>query len=111
MRLNRAVFVLLAFVLVSASCASMRGVSVGSDTASYAIDVTNSTARSADVYWSTGGDPKLLGSVGPGRKEHFIIAGATSTNVSVTARDASGRTLGPYSVVLAPGVTKAVTLR
>ena len=111
MRLTRSFLALIALILVSSSCASMRGVSVGSDTASYAIDVTNTTARSADVYWSAGGDPKLLGSVGPGRKEHFIIAGATSSNVSVTARDTSGRTLGPYSVLLAPGVTKAVTLR
>jgi len=112
MRLNRSFLgALMAIALLCSSCASMRGVSVGSETASYAVDVTNTTARSADVYWSTGGEPKLLGNVGPGRKEHFIIAGATSTNVSVTATDTSGRTLGPYSIVLAPGVTKAVTLR
>jgi hypothetical protein len=112
MRLNRSFLsTLLLLVTLSAACASTRSVSVGSEAATYSIEVLNSTGRSADVYWSTGGNPKLLGSVAPGRRERFIIAGATSSNVSVTATDTSGRTLGPYAVELQAGVTKSLTLR
>ena len=112
MRLNRSFLgALLLLVTLSSACASMRSVSVGSEGATYSIEVLNSTGRSADVYWSTGGNPKLLGSVGAGRRERFVIAGATSSSVSVTARDTSGRTLGPYNVDLQAGVTKSLTLR
>src|SRR6185369_11235830 len=93
-----AVFLMLLFV--SAGCASSRGVSVGSDTGNYAVDVTNQTSRAVDVYWSTGDEPKKLGNVAPGRKEHFIVAGAKSATVSITANDSGGRSFGPYAVVL-----------
>ncbi len=112
MRYNRSIFpVLLLLIIAIAGCASTRGVSVGSDTANYAIDVTNSTGSAVDVYWSAGGDPKMLGNVAPGRKEHFIVAGAKTTSISVTATNAAGRSLGPYAVVLEAGVSKAVTIR
>jgi hypothetical protein len=112
MRLNRSLLsAVLLLGILSSACASMRGVSVGSEAATYAIEVLNSTGRSAEVYWSAGGSPKLLGSVGAGRRERFIIAGATSSSVSVTAKDTSGRTLGPYNVDLQAGVTKSLTLR
>jgi hypothetical protein len=114
MRLTtRVLLALCALLLVAATgCASTRGVSVGTDTSgTYAIDVTNSSGSSVDVYWTSGGDPKMLGTVAAGRKEHFIIAGATSNLINVTATSSGGRSLGPYPVVLEAGVTKPVTIR
>lgn len=112
MRLKRSFLsVFLTLLFVSAGCASSRGVSVGSDTGNYGLDVTNTTARSVNVYWSTGNEPKMLGTVSAGRKEHFVVAGASSASIAITATDSSGRSLGPYPVVLQAGATKSVTIR
>ena len=111
MRLNRFLALLLLLVCTTAGCASSRGVSVGSDTGQYALDVTNTTGTAVDVYWSTGSEPKMLGNVAPGRKEHFIVAGAKSSTVSITAVSAGGKSMGPFPVVLEAGSTKSVTIR
>ena len=104
-----AIFLMLLFV--SAGCASSRGVSVGSEASNYAVDVTNRTGSAVDVFWSTGDQPKMLGNVGPGRKEHFIIAGSKSATVSITAQNSGGKSFGPYAVTLQAGGTRAVTIQ
>lgn len=115
MRLIRRVFAAAALLTlpVAAGCASMRSVSVGSDsTDTYAIEVTNTRSYTMTVYWTDGGNAKDLGPVGAGRRERFIIAGASSNTISVGAREAAGtRTAGPYTVTLQAGVTRQVTLR
>jgi|SRR5687767_15054026 hypothetical protein len=113
MRLQRILrsLALFAILFASAGCASMRGVSVGSEEANYSIDVTNTMPHSMTVSWSDGGETKLLGSVGSGRTERFIIAGAKSSSVSITARDANGTHNRSYDVSLVAGSTQKVTVR
>lgn len=101
----------LALALVAGACASTRSVSVGSD-ATYPIEVVNQMPHAMTAYWSDGGEDRMLGSVGSGRTERFLIAGNRSTSISVTARDANGtHTVGPYSVTLEAGVPKRVVVR
>ncbi|MGH7467500.1 MAG: hypothetical protein ACRENP_05885 [Longimicrobiales bacterium] len=98
-------------LMALAGCASTRSVSVGSDV-TYRLEVVNQMPQAMTVFWSDGGEPRMLGSVGSGRTESFVIAGAGSTNVSITARDAGGtRRGGPYSVTLEAGVVKRVVVR
>jgi hypothetical protein len=101
----------LALLIAAGGCASTRSVTVGSDV-TYRVDVVNQMAQAMTVYWSDGGSPRLLGSVGSGRTERFVIAGASSTSVAITARDAGGsRQAGPYAVTLEAGVVKRVIVR
>jgi hypothetical protein len=98
-------------VLLTTACASRRPVSIGSDV-TYPVEVVNQLSQSMTVYWSDGGEPRLLGPVGAGRTERFLIVGSGSTSVSITARDAGGaQRAGPISVVLEAGVTKRVIVR
>ena len=107
----RSLFVLI-IAVASANCASMRGVEVGSDSAAtYSIEVSNTMPHAMTVSWSDGGSAKMLGSVGSGRTERFIIAGAKATSVSITARDANGTHTRAYDVSLVAGSTQKVTVR
>jgi hypothetical protein len=103
---------LLLTLLPLTGCASMRGASVGTDTATYRVSVTNQTGRTMTVSWSeAGGTSRPLGEVAAGRTESFVIAGATGTTVSITARASGGQTSGPYTVSLISGEVQRVTLR
>lgn len=114
MRLNRmlpAASAMLVLIL-TAGCASMRSASVGTDTVNYSIDATNQMGHSMTVYWSDGGEEKMLGAVPAGRSERFIIAAPRSTTISVTARDANRtHVAGPWQVTLAAGSAQRVTIR
>jgi hypothetical protein len=93
-------------------CASMRGVSVGSDSsATYAVEVTNTMPHSMNIAWSDGGEEKTLGSVGSGRAERFIVAGAKSSQITLTARDANRTHSRTIPVDLVAGTTQRVTVR
>ena len=103
---------LLVLATASTACASMRKVSVGEESSqTYSIDVTNQRNSTMTVSWSDGSDTRTLGTVAAGRTERFIIAGAKSTSISVTGRNSSGASSGPYSVTLVAGAAQKVTLR
>jgi len=101
------------FVLVALSqgCASTRSVSVGSDTPTYSVDVTNQMSHTIWIHWSDGGSTKHLGSVGGGRTERLIVAGAKSASVTFTANDANNAHTRTYPVTLAAGSTQKITVR
>jgi hypothetical protein len=98
----------VALTTVTAGCASMRGVSVGSESANYAVEVTNTMPHSMAIYWSDGGEEKLLGNVGSGQVERFIIAGSKTPRVTITARDANRTHSRPYTVDLTAGTTQRI---
>ena len=103
---------LLGIAMFGSACASMRGVSVGSDSsATYAVEVTNTMPHAMTISWSEGGDEKSLGSVGSGRTERFIVAGAKSTQVTLMARDANRTHTRSIPVTLVAGSTQRVTVR
>jgi hypothetical protein len=103
---------LLGITMFGSACASMRGVSVGSDSAStYAVEVSNTMPHAMNITWSDGGDEKALGSVGSGRVERFIVAGAKSTQITVLARDANRTHSRSIPVTLVAGSTQRVTVR
>lgn len=102
----------LAVGILMSGCASMRGVSVGSDSAAtYAVEVTNTMPHSMNIAWSDGGEEKALGSVPSGRAERFIVAGATSSRITLTARDANRTHTRTIPVDLVAGTTQRVTVR
>jgi hypothetical protein len=88
----------------------MRGVSVGSDS-TYAVEVSNTMPHAMNITWSDGGDEKSLGSVGSGRVERFIVAGAKSTQITLLARDANRTHSRSIPVTLVAGSTQRVTVR
>lgn len=114
MRPNRiltAVTAMLVLIL-TAGCASMRSASVGTDTTNYSIEATNQMGHAMTVFWSDGGEEKMLGSVAAGRTERFIIAAPRSTSISVLARDANRTHMaGPWQVTLTAGSSQRVTVR
>jgi hypothetical protein len=110
---RRALVALLA--LATAGCS--RAIVVGSSTpgatggSTFAINVTNMTGTSMDVFF-TDGSEHPLGTVANGKAERFIIAGAKQTIVNIIGRaNAGSRQSGPYQVNLQAGGTASVTLR
>jgi uncharacterized lipoprotein YajG len=102
---------LLVALLLLAGCS--RGMSVGSPepTRTYSISVTNQTNVALVVSYNDGRADAILGSVSAGATERFVIAGSTSPTVTVRGTAAGGRTSGPYTVTLTPGITQTVILR
>jgi hypothetical protein len=99
-------------LVLTAGCASMRSASVGTDAANYSIDATNQMGHSMTVFWSDGGEEKMLGSVAAGRTERFIIAAPRTTSISVMARDANRTHMaGPWQVTLVANSPQRVTIR
>ena len=103
---------LLLLCAVLAGCS--RAVQVGSGDASqqYRLSVENTTTVAMVVsYNDTRGDA-VLGSVSPGRTEHFLIVRPASQTVTVRARAAGGgREAGPYTVMLRTGAPQQVRLQ
>jgi hypothetical protein len=113
MRLNRILRAAGATLILTATagCASTRSASVGTDATNYSIDATNSTGQTVTVYWSDGGEPRMLGSVGPNATERFIIV-TRNPSVSITATGGNpSRTRGPYQVTLVANSPQRVTIR
>ena len=112
MRLNRilrAAGALLALSL-GVGCASMRGASVGTDTANYSIDATNNMGHTMTVYYSDGGERKMLGAVGANATERFIIA-TNNPSVSIIAEGGNPTHTRTYQVTLVGGSPQRVTIR
>jgi hypothetical protein len=113
MRLHQILrFASVLFVLtLTAGCASTRGASVGTDTANYSIDAVNTMGHSMTVYWSAGGEPRMLGAVPANGTERFIVA-TSNPSVSFTATGGNPtHTRGPWQVTLVAGSPQRVTIR
>ena len=103
---------LLFLSLALGGCASMRGVDVGTDTAStYALEVTNNRSGTVTISYTDGGTTRQLGTVAARQTERFVIAAPASTSVTVRATSAGGASVGTYNVQLQAGTTQRVTVR
>ena len=104
--------VFLTALVVIGGCASMRGVSVGSDKStvsaatSYQLAVHNTRSSSIVVSWQSSSGTQALGTVTAGDTKYFTITGGTAG--SVRAVTSGGTTLGTKSVTLGAD-TKTVT--
>lgn len=100
---------ILALCALILACA--RAVSVGTDPV-YAVQVRNTLGQDMIVSYNAGSGPAILGTVQANRSERFVITTRNVTTVTITAINQSGtRTSGPYTVQLAPGMTREVVLR
>lgn len=81
-------------------------------TNAYSIQVSNPMPHAMVVSYNDGRAPAMLGTVGPGATERFIVASPASTTIAITATDAGNtHRVGPISVMLSPSATAQVTLR
>jgi hypothetical protein len=107
----RRIALLLALATAAAGCT--RALSVGSEPAPvYRLAVTNEFAESMIVSYNDGRGDSMLGAVAAGRTETFVVAGATSPAVTVSARNASAtRSFPATRVDLVAGDVVTVRLR
>jgi hypothetical protein len=98
-------------LLLSTGCA--RALHVASEPSPvYRLAIANDTDQEMVVTYHDGQRQGLLGAVPAGRSDTFVVATPASAAVTITARNAAGtRTLGPFSVQLAPGETVTLRLR
>lgn len=98
-------------VILLAGC--VRALDVGSEPGPvYRLTVANDLTEEIIVSTGDAQGASLLGAVPAGRSETFVIAGARSAEISVTARNATGtRTVGPLPVMLSLGQTVTIRLR
>lgn len=108
--MNRKAAIVGMLALSLSACASMRSMKVESDDASsYSIDVRNNRSSMITVSYSDGDATRELGSVNPGRVEHFVVVSKTG-RITVYARTAGGANLPSQIVSLGSGSTM-VTIR
>lgn len=108
--MNRKVAIVATLALFVSACASMRSMKVESDDgSSYTIDVRNNRTSMVTVSYSDDGTTRELGSVNPGRVEHFVVVSKTG-RITVYARTAGGANLPGQVVSLGSGSTM-VTIR
>jgi hypothetical protein len=102
---------LLLGMLLIAGCA--RTIDVGSEPRpTFSIAVQNALAEPMIVSYTDERGQALLGTVQPGRTEYYVIAGTTSTHITVSGRNENGTvTTGPWTVRLAAGERPTVRLR
>lgn len=99
----------LAIMISLAGCT--RGVELNTDPGqSYAISVVNPRAQPMVVSFDDGSGTRLLGTVGAGQTERFVVAGSTSQTVSVVAEDEARTFTVRRTVVLRAGDTVEVRL-
>lgn len=77
----------------------------------YAIAVENPMAEAMVVSYDDGTGARLLGTVEAGQTERFVLAGAQSAEITVTAVSEDRATTIRKSVTLRPGSVVHVTLR
>jgi hypothetical protein len=89
-----------------------RPLSVGSEPSpTYRIAVSNTMPDEMIVSYNDGRGPRLLGAVPAGRVETFVVGGAASPGITISARDSTGtRTFGPAPVQLLLGETVHVRI-
>lgn len=108
--MNRKTAIAAVLVLALSACASMRSMKVESDDgSSYTIDVRNNRSSMITVSYSDGTTTRELGSVNPGRTEHFVVVSGDG-RITVYARTAGGANLPGQTVTLGSGSTM-VTIR
>lgn len=97
-------------VMLAAGCASMRGVSVGTDktvTGSYALRVHNSRSSAIVLTWTGGSGSQALGTLNSGDTQSYTIYGGGSG--SVRAVTAGGVVVGTKSVTFGSSGSESVT--
>ncbi len=100
----------LALVLALAGCShAMRAETNPERT--YAIAVENPLASAMVVSYDDGTGSRLLGTVGAGQTERFVLAGARNAEITVTAVSEDRTATIRKSVTLRPGSVVHVTLR
>ncbi len=101
----------LILVALAAACAGAQTVQVETDPdRTYSIEVRNPTDEPMIVSYDDGSGVRLLGTVGGGQAEHFVIAGARSADIAVIAVDEDRSRTVRRQVRLRPGSTVYVTL-
>lgn len=101
--MKRAFVALVTATMLSGACASMRGVSVGTDkgtVASYQVNVRNTRSSTITVMWVDGTGTQELGSVRAGQTLSFRVSSQSGT---LKALNTSGTTIGSKAVNLSNG--------
>jgi hypothetical protein len=104
---------LLALALVGGLAGCARAISVGSEASPvYRLTVANDMPEAMIVSYNDGRGDRMLGSVPAGRSDAFVVSGAASTDITISARNAQGtRAFGPVPVRLVLGDVVTVRLR
>lgn len=102
---------LAALLVVATLSGCARSVALNTDPGeTYAVNVTNPLSHAMIVSFDDGSGSRLLGTVGAGRTERFVIAGSASQTVSIVAHDERETHTVRRTVVLQPGATVDVRL-
>jgi hypothetical protein len=105
--MNRRTALITLLAVVLGGCASMRRVEVGSGSNGYAIDVYNSRSSTLTVSYTDQSGDHELGTVSPGKTQHFVIPGSGGSTVTIIGMTSSG---GHYTKPVTLGTTSKVTL-
>ena len=102
---------LLTLLVLGAVTGCARSVALDTDPGqTYAVNVVNPMPHPMIVSFDDGSGSRLLGTVGAGRTERFVIAGSANQTVSVVAHDEAETHTVRRTVVLQPGSTVEVRL-
>ena len=105
--MKKIIVLLLATVVATSACASMRGVSVGTDqqqSSSFQVSVHNSKDYSVTVTWIDGNGSRILGTLAADETRSFSVY----SSGTMRATNSSGGTVATKSVNY--GNTKSVTI-
>jgi hypothetical protein len=102
---------LLLLALLITACA--RPIVIGSEPrAAFSVMVHNDLQEAMIVSYTDPRGEALLGSVPAGGSQRFEIANPPSSEITITARNATGsRRAGPFPVTLIAGTVQAVHIR
>ncbi|HUP88013.1 MAG TPA: hypothetical protein VM100_01540 [Longimicrobiales bacterium] len=101
--MKRTLVALVAAVMMTGACASMRGVKVGTDksaAATYQVSVRNTRSTAITVMWVDATGTQELGSVRAGQTLAFNVSAASGT---LRAVNTSGTSIGSKAVNLSNG--------
>ncbi|HUG41878.1 MAG TPA: hypothetical protein VMM12_15420 [Longimicrobiales bacterium] len=105
------IFPLVALLCAATLVGCARSVTLDTDPGeTYAVSVVNPMPHAMIVSFDDGSGARLLGTVGAGRTERFVIAGSANTTVSIIARDEAETHTVRKTVVLRAGSTVEVLL-
>ena len=102
---------LLALLVFTAAAGCARSVALDTDPGeTYAVSVVNPMPHPMIVSFDDGSGSRLLGTVGAGRTERFVVAGSANQTISIVAHDEGQTHTVRRTVVLQPGSTVEVRL-
>jgi hypothetical protein len=111
MRPDSSRFLVLAVLILAATAACARGVDFSPDpTQTHAINVVNALPHAMIVWFDDGTGERLLGTVGAGSQDRFVIAGTDATTISVIGRNEANTQTVRRTVTLTPGRSVDVRL-